>query len=149
MKLTNSRTGGAGRGNGVGKLALLLMVAFSMEMCAGQSVTPAEVEREARVNCERECQKPNGCKDFIDFLQGRIDKLSGSTSEKDKFEVTLAQRVKKLLAECCNSATGELKKCSTDKIKEISSRSRGLFLAPKACLMLLSLGTTLMMAWLY
>jgi len=143
MKLTNSRTGGAGRGNG--QLAVLLIVICGIEMCTGQQ-TPEQLQQTSRAQALGAClvcvshpSPPDCLKTHIALQQTIIDTQKGDAQ-------TISRRVKKLLEECCDTSKGKLDKCTDDKIKEISSA--GHFFTPKACLMLLSLGT-LMMASLY
>jgi len=143
MKLTNSRTGGAGRGNG--KLAVLLIVICGIEMCKGQqTLTQEQLQRRSEGEARTACLN---CKLYpaTDCLKKQIEAMQLAIDHSTHGTQTVRRRAKKLLEDCCNNGTGELDKCTDDKIKQISSAEH---LAPKACLMLLSLGT-LMMAWLY
>jgi len=143
MKPANPRTGGAGIMNG--KLALLcLVVVLSIETCTGQRTrTP---EQNAATIC-------NGCISNDDCLRRHISNseaglAQGSDSGASKEQLAQERILLAFLKDCCNTATGELDKCSADQKKKIAAGNGGDLLAPKACLVLLSLGT-LMMAWLY
>jgi len=120
------------------------MVAFSMEMCTGQTVPPDQVPVVARARATAICSSckthpiPDCLKDFINAQQLIIDH---NTAGDEK----VAREVKKLLEDCCTEATGQMDKCGSGNGKKGNG---GHFLAPKAGLVLLLLGT-LMLAWLY
>jgi len=146
MKPANPRTGGARILNG--KLAFLgLVVVLSIETCIGLG-TP---EQDAADDCKH-CINDAAClKMRIDAICGKIDLACVSYCRLTEEELEYERKIMNFLKDCCNTATGELDKCAAEEKKKIAARTAGSdgdLLAPKACLVLLSLGT-LMMAWLY